>query len=105
MIVASIAIAGGYTFDIYRANKLLDLKKFQASQLVSDAINLKMYKFIKESIDRGEISELKKVLNEHISIQEKSISSELNNYPFDEMQLKIIKSALEDDNTEYENET
>ena len=102
-VVASLAIIGGYIFDIYRANKLIDLKAFQGGQLVGDALNLKMYKFIQESIDKGEIDELKKVLSEHISNQEKSISAKLNNYPLDETQLKIIKSALEYDGTSFEN--
>jgi fructose-1,6-bisphosphatase len=93
-LVLSVAIAGGYSYDYYRTSKLLDLTQFQAQQLVSDAINLRLYKVIHQAIREGKIHEVEKAILEHINLEQKRIGIEKGNYQLNENQLKTIDDAL-----------
>jgi hypothetical protein len=96
-IVISVVVICGYSYDVYRTNKLLDLNVFEGQRLVGDAYHLDMYKLIRQAIKNNEIDKISEVLNEHISNQEKDIESRIVGSALNQAQLKTINKALKCD--------
>lgn len=94
IIIFVASIVGGYSYDFYKAKKLLDLKALEAKYLVSDALDLRLFHFIQDSLESGEASQLKAVLKKHIDNETIRISDKLGEYEFEEFELKLINEAV-----------
>ena len=93
IIIASIIISLTM-YNQFRVEKQLVIINVEGSSYLRGAINLQMYKHLKESIDKGEIQDVNTVICRMILDLESELNLIKGNYAFTSTQMNIINNSV-----------